>query len=60
MVPKRHHSKARKRKRRSHHALVPRATTFCPHCNQVTLPHRVCGNCGWYRDRQVVEVEEES
>jgi large subunit ribosomal protein L32 len=58
MVPKRKTSKARKRKRRSHHALTPRGTVICSHCNQVTLPHRVCPNCGWYQNRQVVEVEE--
>ena len=58
MVPKRKTSKARKRKRRSHLALTPQATVLCGHCNQVALPHRVCPNCGWYRDRQVVSVEE--
>lgn len=58
MVPKRKTSKARKRKRRSHHALTPRGTVICSHCNQVALPHRVCANCGWYQGRQVVETEE--
>jgi len=58
MQPKRKLSKARKRKRRSHHALTPQATVICGHCNHVTLPHRVCPNCGWYQGRQVVETEE--
>ena len=58
-VPKRRTSKARKRKRRSHHALVPVATVVCKHCGHATLPHAVCGNCGWYRGRQVVAIEEE-
>ena len=58
-VPKRRTSKARKGKRRSHHALVPVRTVVCKHCGHATLSHTVCGNCGWYRDRQVVEIEEE-
>lgn len=58
MQPKRKTSKARKRKRRSHHALSPTVTVLCTHCHQVTLPHRVCGNCGWYQGRQVVQTEE--
>ncbi len=58
MVPKRKHSKARKRKRRSHLALTSKVTMICNHCNHVTLPHRVCDNCGWYQDRQVVATEE--
>lgn len=58
MVPKRKLSKARKRKRRSHLFLTARATTICEHCSQVTLPHRVCPNCGWYQGRQVVRTEE--
>jgi len=59
MLPKRRTSKARKGKRRSHHALTPIATVTCGHCNQIALPHRVCPNCGWYQNRQVVETEEE-
>ncbi|HOI55011.1 MAG TPA: 50S ribosomal protein L32 [Phycisphaerae bacterium] len=58
MQPKRKSSKARKRKRRSHHALTPQATVICSHCNHVTLPHRVCDNCGWYQNRQVVATKE--
>ncbi len=58
-VPKRRTSKTRKRKRRSHHALVPAQTIDCKQCGHPTLPHTVCGSCGWYRGRQAMEVEEE-
>jgi len=58
-VPKRRTSKARKGKRRSHHALTPVQTVVCKQCGRPTLPHSVCSNCGWYRGRQVLEVEEE-
>jgi large subunit ribosomal protein L32 len=29
----------------------------CPQCRQPKLPHRVCGNCGYYAGREVIEVE---
>ena len=58
MLPKRRVSKSRKNKRRSHHALSKPALTLCTHCNHATLPHRICGNCGWYAGRRVVVTEE--
>lgn len=58
MQPKRRTSKGRKNRRRSHHALTPPAVIYCSHCNHITLPHRVCPNCGWYQKRQVVEMKE--
>jgi len=30
----------------------------CGRCNQPIMPHRVCGNCGHYGKRKVIEVEE--
>lgn len=29
----------------------------CPRCGSVKLPHHVCGNCGFYKDREVIVVE---
>ena len=31
----------------------------CPQCKQAKLPHRVCGNCGYYKGR-TAEVKEEA
>jgi len=58
-VPKRRTSKARKRIRRSHHALTPVRTVVCKKCGHAMLPHAVCRHCGYYRGRAVVEAEEE-
>jgi large subunit ribosomal protein L32 len=56
-VPKKKVSRSRRDMRRSHHAL-PRATYVeCPNCGELKLPHHVCAACGYYRDREVVEVE---
>jgi len=58
-VPKRRTSKARKGKRRAHHALVPVQTVVCKQCGHAMLPHAVCSHCGTYRGRKVLDVEEE-
>ncbi|HEX9890752.1 MAG TPA: 50S ribosomal protein L32 [Actinomycetota bacterium] len=56
-VPKRKTSKANRDARRAN--WKGRAPTYseCPQCRQPKLPHRVCGNCGFYDGRQAVEVE---
>lgn len=56
-VPKERHSKARKRKHRAHHYLAPLPRSLCPRCNQPKRPHRVCGNCGYYRGRDILRLE---
>jgi large subunit ribosomal protein L32 len=56
--PKRRHSKARGRKRRTHDTLTPVALGECPQCHEAKLSHQVCPACGFYRGRQVREVKE--
>jgi large subunit ribosomal protein L32 len=56
-LPKKKTSKARRGKRRSHLRLTPPATDVCPHCHSPKLPHHVCPNCGWYNDREAIEVK---
>jgi len=57
--PKRRTSKARRDRRRSHHALDAPAQSACPNCHEAKLAHRVCPHCGHYRGKQVVAVEEQ-
>jgi large subunit ribosomal protein L32 len=57
-VPKRKTSKSRRDKRRTHWRLDLRGIALCPRCQEAKFPHRVCANCGYYRDRQVLEAEE--
>jgi large subunit ribosomal protein L32 len=57
-LPKRRHSNARTRKRRSHDALSVPNLVECPNCHERKLPHRVCPACGHYRGREVVKREE--
>lgn len=54
-VPKKRTSKSRKRMRRAHdHLVFTAATMDCPSCGAVKLRHHICGECGTYREQQVV------
>ncbi|MDO8560684.1 MAG: 50S ribosomal protein L32 [bacterium] len=50
------HTKSKRNRVRSHHALKPRLFGLCSHCNSALSPHTVCGNCGYYKGRQVIDV----
>ena len=58
-VPKRKTSKARRDKRRANHGVETPALAKCPQCNEMRLSHRACPNCGYYKGRLVLELEEE-
>ncbi|MBM3255088.1 MAG: 50S ribosomal protein L32 [Candidatus Omnitrophica bacterium] len=56
-LPKRRHSSARGRKRRTHWKLTTANLVPCPQCKQLKLIHRVCEACGYYDGRQAVEIK---
>ena len=58
-VPKKRKSKAKKTTRRAanKNLKAPRYQR-CPNCSAPRLAHRVCGECGYYRGEQVIEVWE--
>lgn len=57
-VPKRKTGKTRRDTRRAHHALKPRSLSECANCGTRMLPHRVCKQCGWYKERYALNVSE--
>ena len=58
-VPKRKVSKQRRDKSRSQvWKLDAPALSRCSNCGELTAPHRVCKNCGFYKGVQVIKVEE--
>jgi large subunit ribosomal protein L32 len=57
-VPKRRTSKSRKRLRRTHHRAKAIPAQACPRCGEPKIPHRVCGTCGFYRGKKLIEVED--
>ncbi|OQY20154.1 MAG: 50S ribosomal protein L32 [Desulfobacteraceae bacterium 4572_35.1] len=56
-VPKKKTSKSRRDMRRSHDSLIAPGISVCPQCDEPKQPHRVCGSCGFYKDRNVLESE---
>jgi large subunit ribosomal protein L32 len=57
-VPKRRTSSTKRDKRRSHHALSVPNVINCPECGEATVMHRACPNCGVYRGRKVLQIED--
>jgi len=55
--PRSRWSKARTGKRRSQWKLASPTLVNCPQCHVYKVPHRVCGECGFYDGKQVVKVE---
>ncbi|HOX24066.1 MAG TPA: 50S ribosomal protein L32 [Elusimicrobiales bacterium] len=57
--PKRKHSRARRDTRRAQNwKLELGASSKCPNCGVMRMPHRVCPACGFYRDRVAVPKKE--
>jgi len=58
-LPKKKISRGRRDRRRAHHALKSRNIVQCSNCGETRLPHHVCGNCGFYQGREIIEVEQD-
>src|SRR4029078_10430577 len=57
--PKHKHSRARRDKRRTQKLRVtPPGMSVCPQCHELKLPHYTCLNCGTYKGKAVIQVEE--
>jgi large subunit ribosomal protein L32 len=57
-VPKRKVSRARRDKRRSNVWKIAAPTLVkCPQCGELTEPHKVCDNCGYYKGSEVIKKE---
>lgn len=56
-VPKRKTGRAKTASRRASHTISVPANSVCPQCHQVKLPHRVCGTCGYYNGKEVIDTD---
>jgi large subunit ribosomal protein L32 len=54
--PKRKTSKARKNKRRTHLKVQGVTLAKCSNCGAIHQRHMACPECGYYRGRQVINV----
>lgn len=52
-LPKRKHSNARTRKRRTHQKLALPAVVECPQCHKPARAHHACQACGYYKGEKV-------
>jgi len=57
-VPKKHTTKSKRDLRRAHIFLKAPVLVPCPKCGKLTLPHRVCQNCGYYKGEEIINVLE--
>ncbi len=57
-VPKQRHTKSRRNKRRAHLYLKEASLSVCKKCGKKIRPHTVCGYCGHYKGREVINVLE--
>ena len=58
-VPKRKTSKARRDKRRSNVWKLEAPTMVkCERCDSYKRPHRVCPSCGYYKGRDVLNIQD--
>jgi len=54
-VPKRKTSSSKRDSRRANHdKLTAASLAACSRCGAAKMPHRVCPECGYYKNRQVV------
>ncbi|MCQ2614007.1 MAG: 50S ribosomal protein L32 [Treponemataceae bacterium] len=57
-VPRSKTSKARTKRRQTiNMKLKAPALTECGNCGNLTMLHRVCPKCGFYRGRQIITPE---
>ena len=57
-VPKRKISKARRDSRRAANIKMTAPNVIeCPNCHEPNVPHRVCAECGFYKDKEVISVK---
>ena len=60
MVIRMRHTRAHTKNRRSHHALKAPAMAVCEHCGANHRPHHMCLECGYYKGRQVMDLEKKN
>ncbi|MCB0070809.1 MAG: 50S ribosomal protein L32 [Caldilineaceae bacterium] len=58
-LPKRKVSKGRRNRRRAHDAIGAPKLVACSNCRAPMMPHRVCPTCGYYKGRQIIDVDAE-
>lgn len=53
-LPGHRRTSSHKHRRAAHFALKAISVNVCEKCKMAALPHRACGNCGWYKGRVAI------
>lgn len=56
-VQQRKVTSSRKAMRNSHSHLDVKLLVSCKKCTKKIMPHRVCNNCGYYKNKRIINVE---
>ncbi|MFC1663165.1 50S ribosomal protein L32 [Patescibacteria group bacterium] len=56
-VPKKKSPRSNRGHRRGHQQLAKLTLAKCAKCKSEILPHQTCPNCGYYRGRDVLNLE---
>ena len=55
-VPKNKKSKSKRDMRRTHDKLKLASIVECPRCHSKKIAHRVCENCGYYDNKEIIKI----
>ncbi|MDD3487488.1 MAG: 50S ribosomal protein L32 [Candidatus Moranbacteria bacterium] len=56
-VPKQHHTKGRRDRRRVRFAIGSKGLVACSQCKKQVKPHEACPYCGFYKGKSAVSVK---
>ena len=59
-TPKKRHTKGRRDRKRTNHAIKAKGVQTCSKCGKPSLSHRACPNCGFYKGREVINTVKKS
>ena len=57
-VPRQRKTKSRRNQHRMHFFTKKPSITVCLKCGKPVLPHTVCQNCGYYKEKEIINVLE--
>ena len=55
-VPRHKHTRSSVGQRRMHIFIKPAVLTNCKKCGKPVMPHTICRYCGYYKDREFIDV----
>ena len=56
-VPKNKKSKSKRDMRKNNFKLEAASIVECPRCHSKKIAHRVCQNCGYYDNKEIIKIK---